>query len=194
MNSFSSIYYTKKIIRDLIIISITLLTLLFIITITLNNKLNDLLLQKDNLNNEIIKLNNLKNDLQFELNNLNLKKDQLKLLIENYKTNNEFKVTITAYTARRQETNNDPNNTAIMERPKPGWTIAVSHDLKFMLGKRVYIPGYGVRYVNDLMNSRYTKRIDILVSSVEEARRIGVRKGSIVLIETELLLEEFLKD
>ncbi len=146
-------------------------------------------LQKENLDLklQIIQLE----DTIVKIENEKLNK---KILIENYKINNEFEVTITAYTARKQETNNDPNNTAIMETPMPGQSIAVSRDLQFMLGKRVYIPGYGVRRVNDLMNSRYEKSIDILVSSVSEARKIGKKKGYIILIEPELLIEEFLEN
>jgi len=61
-----------------------------------------------------------------------------------------------------------------MERPVVGRTVAVSHDLKHLLGKTVYVEGYGVRRVNDLMARRWERRIDVLVGSKEEARQRGV--------------------
>jgi len=93
------------------------------------------------------------------------------------------KVDITAYTARKEECDETPWFTAIMEKPVPGGTIAVSRDLKYLLGRKVYIPGYGIRRVNDLMNERYSKRVDILVASVGEAYRHGVKKGKLVIID-----------
>ena len=95
---------------------------------------------------------------------------------------NTYYVQASAYTARPQECNDDPGNTAIMERPVPGWTIAVSRDLASWLGKRVYIEGIGVRRVNDLMNSRYSQRIDILKPTVADAREWGVKEVAVYLI------------
>ena len=83
-------------------------------------------------------------------------------------------VEVSHYTACRTETNDDPANTALMERPVVGRTVAVSHDLKHLLGKTVYVEGYGVRRVNDLMARRWERRIDVLVGSKEEARQRGV--------------------
>ncbi len=126
-----------------------------------------------------------------------LKKENLDLLIliSAYKLSTVYEVEITAYTARPQETNNDPTNTAIMQKPIPGWTIAVSWDLRHLLGTRVYVPGYGVRYVNDVMNERHTMRIDILVGTVEQAEQIGLQKGELILLEPYLVLKEiFTKD
>jgi len=80
---------------------------------------------------------------------------------------------ITAYTARREETNKDNENTATMERPMAGRTCAVSRDLINWLGGWVYIEGVGVRKVNDLMNSRYTKSIDLCVRNPRIAKRFG---------------------
>ncbi len=81
-------------------------------------------------------------------------------------------VVITAYTNCPTETNQD-DFTALMEKPVSGWTVAVSRDLMQFLGMKVYIEGYGVRYVNDLMNKRFTNSIDIYVGTKEEARNIG---------------------
>lgn len=103
-------------------------------------------------------------------------------LLQGYRISSELKVEMTAYTARPEETNADYMNTALLQEPVPGWSIAVSQDLSYLLGKRVYIKGYGVRYVNDLMNKRYTKRIDILVSDVETAKKIGLQKDIIIVL------------
>jgi 3D (Asp-Asp-Asp) domain-containing protein len=80
---------------------------------------------------------------------------------------------LSAYTNAKNETNEDNTNTAIMEDIVVGWSCAVSRDYMHWLGGRVYIKGYGVRYVNDLMNERYKKGIDICVGTKKEAKRIG---------------------
>ena len=112
-------------------------------------------------------------------------------LLDSYRLNMEYIVDLSAYTARREECDDDPTNTAIMERPVSNWTVAVSHDLKHLLGKRVYIKGFGVRRVNDLMNGRFTRKIDILVPTVKRAREIGIQTNvRMVVLEPELLFRE----
>ena len=69
-----------------------------------------------------------------------------------------------------------------MKRPKPGVHIAVSRDLKWMLGKKVYIKGIGVRRAEDVMHKRYRKRIDIMMSSVKNAREFGIQDLQIKVI------------
>lgn len=91
-------------------------------------------------------------------------------------------VTITAYSPSIAETDSTPNTTAIMESPVIGYTCAVSRDLKYLLGKRIYIEGLGVFRVNDLMNKRYTKRID-LCRNKESAVKFGVQKHSVVILD-----------
>jgi len=121
---------------------------------------------------------------------LKAENESLLLVVSAYRLSTTYNVTMYGYTAREKETNNDPTNTAIMEKPIPGWTIAVSHDLKFLLGKRVYIPGRGVFYANDLMNERHTMSIDILFGTVEEAKRFGVQEGEMILLEPYLILKD----
>ena len=106
----------------------------------------------------------------------------LNRLISGYREANTHRLRLTAYTARPQECNDDVDNTAIMQTPVSGWTVAVSRDLRGWLGKRVYIEGFGVRLVNDLMNARYTNAIDVLVADVPTAKRIGVRKNVLVTL------------
>lgn len=91
-------------------------------------------------------------------------------------------LTATCYTARKQETNNDPVHTATMRKPVVGSTVAVSRDLIHWLGGSVYIEGLGVRRVDDLMNSRFTNKLDILVGSVKEARAFGVQEKKVIFL------------
>lgn len=86
-----------------------------------------------------------------------------------------YMVTVTAYSPSSNETDNTPNKTALLQKPVPGWTCAVSRDLMDYLGKRVYIDGLGVRKINDLMNKRYEKRIDLCMGK-KEAIEFGVEK------------------
>ena len=101
---------------------------------------------------------------------------------ENLQKQFTLKVNATAYTPRRKECNADYMNTAIMVKPKPGWHIAVSQDNIHLLGKRVYIKGYGVRLVADLMNERFTNKIDIMVGTVDEAKEFGCQELEIVVL------------
>jgi 3D (Asp-Asp-Asp) domain-containing protein len=106
----------------------------------------------------------------------------LKAILEAYHKANTHYLRLSAYTARKEEGNDDIENTAIMQRPKIGWTVAVSRDLRGWLGKRVYVEGFGIRMVSDLMNPRYSKSIDILVPEVSEAMEIGVRENVFVTL------------
>jgi 3D (Asp-Asp-Asp) domain-containing protein len=100
-----------------------------------------------------------------------------------YKRCLEHDLEATAYSLREEECNDDLNNTATMTKPVPGWTVAVSRDLAWMMGKRVYIAGLGVRKVNDLMNARYENAIDILVPDKDMAMEFGRKTLKVVVIE-----------
>lgn len=94
-------------------------------------------------------------------------------------------VTLTAYTARSRECDASPHVTAMMVKPRPGRTIAVSRDLfddGWTFGRSVYIAGYGMFVVEDLMHSKHKEQIDILMGSVHEARQFGKIAGKAVLI------------
>ena len=90
-------------------------------------------------------------------------------------------VTATVYHAVPEQTNSDPNHTASMfeldlKNPYKHRIIAVSRDLlvKFPYGTKVTVSGVGkysgVYTVEDTMNRRYKKRIDILIN---EGMKIG---------------------
>lgn len=85
-------------------------------------------------------------------------------------------VTVTAYSAQ------DPGCGPIgaMGLPiRPGLTCAVSRDLKHLLGKEIFLDGYGWLFVNDTMHERWAKRVDVCVDSADDAERHGVKKARI---------------
>ena len=103
-------------------------------------------------------------------------------LFEQYQAAAKNICTLTAYNAEARQTDSTPNQTAIMEKPVPGWTVAVSQDLKNWLGKKVYIEGVGVRKVNDLMNKRYSNRIDVCMGERKQSLNFGVKKNRQVVL------------
>lgn len=121
---------------------------------------------------------------------IQLKLKNKKLDIKNKKLENKkildfymlTDITVTAYSLSINETDKTPNQTAIMENPIIGYTCAVSRDLKYLLGKRVYIEGLGVYRVNDLMDKRYTKRVDLCMNK-ESAVKFGIQQHDIVIID-----------
>ena len=90
--------------------------------------------------------------------------------------------TITAYTNRIQECNQDNSHTATLEKPVAGWTCAVSRDLIHWLGGRIYIKGIGVRRVNDLMNVRFEKSVDIFYGSLKSAKKFGKQEQIVIYL------------
>ena len=84
-------------------------------------------------------------------------------------------VTATVYNAVPEQTNSDPGHTASMfkldlSNPYKHRIIAVSRDLliKYPMGTEVRVEGAGkydgVWIVEDKMNKRYSKRIDLLIN------------------------------
>ena len=86
----------------------------------------------------------------------------------------EENVVATVYNAVPEQTNSDPGHTASMfkldlSNPYKHRIIAVSRDLlkQFPIHSKVRIQGTsydGIYIVEDKMNKRYTKRIDILIN------------------------------
>lgn len=89
---------------------------------------------------------------------------------------------VTAYTNRKRETNSDPEHTATMTRPIPGLTCAVSRDLLHWLGGRIYIEGVGVWQVEDLMNERYERSVDLYMGDVKAAKEFGRQTLQVVYL------------
>ena len=86
-------------------------------------------------------------------------------------TNYDF-VTVTTYNPHSSQTDSTPKITASGYRIGKGTTriVAISRDLKkkYKFGTKVRITGIGkhsgVYVVRDVMNKRFTKRVDILIS------------------------------
>ena len=96
------------------------------------------------------------------------------IFISTFSINVDEEVVATVYNAVPAQTNSDPGHTASMfkldlSNPYKHRIIAVSRDLlkKFPMGTRVRVEGTsydGIYIVEDKMNKRYTKRIDILIN------------------------------
>jgi 3D (Asp-Asp-Asp) domain-containing protein len=112
-------------------------------------------------------------------------KDLLSFAVNQDYTDFEFntlKVTATAYTARKEECNSEPWITASGTPSRVG-VIAISRDLERVgvnLGDFVIVKGMGLFRVEDRMNKRWEKRIDILHANLEAARRFSKRKVEIL--------------
>jgi len=110
------------------------------------------------------------------------KKLQKKLLKLEQKVDNStlIKVNVTYYCPLAGGTNSDsnPNKTALMTTPRPGYTIAVSKDLvdKGWLGHKVYIEGFGIGKIEDRMSRKIKGNcIDICIGTEKEAIQKGKR-------------------
>jgi 3D (Asp-Asp-Asp) domain-containing protein len=85
---------------------------------------------------------------------------------------------LSCYTPSHDETDSTPHTTAINKKVKVGRTAAVSPDLEFMLGKYIYIHGYGVFEVTDVTHSRYKKTIDLCLSKDKSyCEKFGVKEN-----------------
>ena len=66
---------------------------------------------------------------------------------------------------------------------RPGRTVAVSQDLKRLLGRKVYIEGFGVRVVEDLMHPRFENRLDLCLPDRRQALAFGVKRLDVVILD-----------
>jgi 3D (Asp-Asp-Asp) domain-containing protein len=113
--------------------------------------------------------------------NLEPKYEEYIISFNSDEISHSYQCDITAYSADVNQTDSTPYQTALMERPVVGGTVAVSHDLKQYLGNKVYISGYGVFRVNDLMNRRFTKKIDMFVKDKRTAINFGKKENITVV-------------
>lgn len=75
------------------------------------------------------------------------------------------RVRLTCYMSEERQTDSTPWTTAINTACRPG-IVAVSRDLLeegWGFGRRVWIEGHGVYVIEDVMNARWKKSIDIWV-------------------------------
>lgn len=95
-------------------------------------------------------------------------------------------LTVTAYSPRPEETNEDPFTTA-SNRPVRAGIIAVSRDLfdeGWVFGRKVYIKGLGVFTIDDLMHARKRNQVDIFMFETDKAIDFGTRKLEVYLLDT----------
>jgi len=97
------------------------------------------------------------------------------------------KVTITAYNAVPEQTDNTPCITA------DGTNVCLESDINVIaanwlpFGARVRIPaafGDTIFEVHDRMNQRYTNRIDVLMDSVPQAKQFGLQQLEVEILST----------
>jgi len=94
-------------------------------------------------------------------------------------------VTVTAYNPTSDQCDDDPLIAASMRKVRAG-TIAVSRDLfdqGWVFGRKVRIEGYGIFEINDLMNKRFTKRVDIFMWDEDQAKQFGKKNVKVALLE-----------
>lgn len=94
-------------------------------------------------------------------------------------------VTVTAYNPTTDQCDEDPLIAASMRKVRSG-TIAVSRDLfdqGWVFGRKVRIEGIGIFEINDLMNKRFTQRIDIFMWDEGQARQFGKKNIKAALLE-----------
>ena len=94
-------------------------------------------------------------------------------------------VTVTAYNPTTSQCDEDPLIAASMRKVRSG-TIAVSRDLfdqGWVFGRKVRIEGVGIFEINDLMNKRFTQRIDIFMWDENQAREFGKKNIKAALLE-----------
>lgn len=88
-------------------------------------------------------------------------------------------VTLTAYQPIPSQTDSSPTWTSIGDRTTK-FGCAVSQDLlksgRVKYGDVLHVPGWGYRVVNDTMNARHTNAVDLLVFTLAEEKKVGVRR------------------
>jgi 3D (Asp-Asp-Asp) domain-containing protein len=94
-------------------------------------------------------------------------------------------VTLTAYSSTPDQCDSTPHITASNKSVHHG-IIAVSDDivkeLGISFGQKVLIPGHGVFEVQDRMNPRWHRRVDIWHDDREAARLFGIQKGTMLWV------------
>lgn len=85
---------------------------------------------------------------------------------------------VTAYTNVPEETDSSPNWTSIGEHVHPGG-CAVSRDFlesrEIKYGDYLYVENWGLCHVDDCMNQRHTKAVDIFVPAKSLEKKVGVK-------------------
>ncbi len=96
-----------------------------------------------------------------------------------------FQVDVTAYSPTVSETDSTPLITASNKMVKEGY-IAVSRDLEAYLefGDKVFIEDIGIFEVQDRMNRRWSKRVDIFFYNTKRAIQFGKVKKKMWILDS----------
>lgn len=94
-----------------------------------------------------------------------------------------FRLTATAYCPLCGVPDGEPQLAALGGLVRPGRTVAVSQDLRHLLGRKVYIKGFGLRVVEDLMHPRYSARLDLCLQDHKQAQAFGVKRLDMVVVD-----------
>jgi 3D (Asp-Asp-Asp) domain-containing protein len=98
------------------------------------------------------------------------------------------KFTITSYRSIPSQTDSSPWITSIGEHVH-SHGVAVSQDLLrkngglLEYGDTIYIEGFGFKVVNDVMNKRCKRQVDIWVRTYVEEKRVGVKSGRVWIVK-----------
>lgn len=123
-------------------------------------------------------------NINSRLNNIELRIESMKIKISRMLHPRTKLLQVTGYSPRVQECDSTPYVNAYNKRVKLG-TVAVSPDL-FVLGwtfgREIYIKGYGVFEIQDLMNERHTNRVDIFFWETDKAIKFGNKLLEVTLL------------
>lgn len=95
-------------------------------------------------------------------------------------------VTLTSYRSVPEQTDSTPYITSRGTRVN-SHTLAVSQDLlegEACYGDAVYIPGFGFKIVEDVMNARHNKSMDMWVASHDQEKGVGVRRLHVYVVRS----------
>lgn len=101
---------------------------------------------------------------------------------------------VTSYRSVPNQTDNTPFITATGEHVHSNG-VALSRDLlerwggPVKYGDTVYIDGFGFKVVNDCMNKRHKKHLDIWVKTYQEEKQIGWQRKKVWLIKKQEKLQ-----
>lgn len=88
-------------------------------------------------------------------------------------------LTVTSYMSVPSQTDSTPHRTAINHRTHP-LGVAVSRDLlqsgEACYGDVLYVEGFGLRVVNDTMNIRHERSLDLFVETKAEEGYVGTQR------------------
>jgi 3D (Asp-Asp-Asp) domain-containing protein len=94
-----------------------------------------------------------------------------------------LRLTATAYCPDCLAGEDSPQASALGTVVRAGRTVAVSRDLRRLLGRTVAIEGFGVRVVEDLMHPRFAGRMDLCLPDKRQALDFGVQNLDVLVLD-----------